>query len=122
MALHDYFWGGVPFGPAVQDSVSMPDPGELLQGERHVPYSTFNVIDLGGTTTPRYRAAILLLPQYAGRFMASLGQTSALVIDGTTYETAVLLGLTGHTMTPRREFHMFQAEWALLSDGDPGPV
>lgn len=111
-----YSFAGIPFGPRVSDSVPMITPGELQQTERHVPYSNYNIVHLGGVTSRRYAAQIRLIPANVAAFEALLGSSHPIVVCDINYPAATLLKLGNHTMTPLGEYHFYDAEWTLVDN------
>lgn len=113
-----YSFGAIPFGPRVSDSVPMVSPGEMQQGIRHVPYSNYNILDLGGVTDRRYAAQIRVAPANVAAMETAYtnGASLPLIVNGVTYPAATMTKLTGHTMTPLGQWHFYDAEWSLVDN------
>jgi len=108
-----YSFMTIPFGPRAEDLIPRPDPPETVYGIRHVPYSDTNILDIGGKGPRRFKTDIRLLPENVAAFENTLLETGPLVLNEVTWTTATLVSLTGHTMTPRGEYHFFSAEWIV---------
>jgi hypothetical protein len=113
-----YQFSGVPFSPRAGDLIPQLEQGALQFSARHVPYSSFNVIDLGGLAERRFKAQIRLTPANAPVFVGLLGTTGEIVINGTSFLGGTLVSLSNHTVTPRLEWHFYDAEWVVSDHVD----
>jgi hypothetical protein len=108
-----YFFGATPFHPAVAEAQPMVTAPGLASSVRHVPYSNLNILDLGGKTERRYAVKIQVEPEDVATIEAALGTTDTLTVAGVVWPSATLIKLDGHTMTPRGEYHHYDAEWVV---------
>lgn len=111
-----YQFGSLPFLPRQSDNVPAVDPGDLIFGERHVPYSDINIIDIGGRAPRRYKCTIRVNPDQVTAWEASQGVTASLWVMDQEYTSATLVKLTNHQRTPLNVepvYHFYDAEWAI---------
>jgi hypothetical protein len=108
-----YAFGALTFHPAAVEAQPMVGAPGLASSVRHVPYSDLQILDLGGRTERRYAAKIRVVPGDVETIEAMLGATFSLTVAGVLWPSATLIKLDGHTMTPRGEFHQYDAEWIV---------
>lgn len=114
VSLDRYTFGGVKFGPRAEEAIPRVNPPETFVSERHVPYSNFSIVDLGGKAGVRHVAAsVRLTPALMGPFEALLLVTDTLVWDLVEYPGATLVKLENKRITPRREYYWVDAEWLV---------
>lgn len=110
-----YEFAGFAFRPRASDGQPMVSASGLLSSERHVPYSNFTVLDLGGRTPRRFATSIRLDPDQVIAFEGLIGTTGPLTVAGIEWSSATLLAMDNHTMTPGGEYHFYDASWILGS-------
>lgn len=119
-----YEFVGVKFGPRITDLVPQVDPPEVVSGERHVPYSSITVLDIGGRGPRRFKASIRVAAVDRVAFEELIGTTGTLYVANIPWPQATLMKLGSHTMTPRGrtteagflldgESHFYEAEWTI---------
>lgn len=111
-----YQFGALAFTPKQSDFVSGVEPGEMQYGERHVPYSNINIIDLGGKTSRRWKATIRVAPTDVVAWESAQGQTAELWVMGTQWHSATLVKMGNHQRTPLEAgpiWHFYDAEWVM---------
>lgn len=113
--MAEYSFDGLAFGPIASGLVPRISPGDLQYTERHVPYSQLNVVDEGGSLASRYTTQIRILGANVAAWEAKRGASGPLVVDGAAPIDALLVRLGNHQMSPRREYHLYDAEWVIGS-------
>lgn len=111
--MAEYSFDGILFGPKVDGLLPQPNAPESVVTERHIPYSDATVIEFGGKGPRRYTINIRLLPENVTAFEDRLQQEGVLVLNGESWGTATLMSLTNHTMSPREEYHFYDATWII---------
>jgi hypothetical protein len=108
-----YAFGATAFHPAVSDAQPLVTAPALANSVRHVPYSGLNILDLGGRLERRYASKIQVAPGDVAAIELALGTTDTLTVAGVEWPSATLVKLDGHAMTPRGEYHQYNAEWVV---------
>lgn len=111
-----YQFKSLVFGPRISGEVPSVDPAELVSGERHVPYSNLNIIDLGGRGPRRFKCTIRIPPEDFSAWDNALGSAGDLYVAGTLWTPATLMKLGGHVRTPLDAapvWHFMEAEWVI---------
>lgn len=114
--MPSYGFGRVSFGPMISDWVPQVDPGELFSSERHVPYSDYNVIDVGGRGPKKWKARVRIRPDDVQWIEPLLGKTAALTVNGVTYAKALMTALSNHQVSPLGEWHAYDAEFTIVQE------
>jgi hypothetical protein len=111
-----YQFGSLVFGVRQSAEVPAVDPGELIYGERHIPYSNFTVLDIGGRGPRRFKCTIRIPASDQFSWDDALGTTTDLYVAGQLWSPATLVKMGSHTRTPLEAspvYHFFEAEWAI---------
>jgi hypothetical protein len=109
-----YEFDGQPFALRIQaETVPQVEAPESVVSERHVVYSDLTVLDVGGSGPRRFRCTVRLAPSEVVAFEGKRLRTGPLTVAGVTWASATLLRLTNHQMTPKGEYHFYDAEWVL---------
>jgi hypothetical protein len=110
---YTYAFGATAFHPVAAEFQPLVTAPGLASSVRHVPYSALNVLDLGGKTERRFATKIRVAPGDVAAIELALGATDALTVAGVAWPSATLVKLDGHAMTPRGEWHLYDAEWVV---------
>ncbi len=110
-----YVFGAIDFHPKAADQQPLVGPGESFTSLRHIPYSNYNVLDLGGIGPSLYGPIqVSVAPADATAFVALLQTRAALRINGVDMGQATLIDLKEQTTDPRGiAGRWFSAAWAL---------
>lgn len=110
-----YVFGAVDFHPRAADQQPLVSPGESFTSLRHIPYSNYNVLDMGGLGPSLYGPIqVEVAVADAAAFVALLQTRAALRINGVDMGQATLTALTDQTTDPRGQAgRWYQASWIL---------
>jgi hypothetical protein len=108
-----YEFGGVEFKPRAAEQLPLVSPGESFTSLRHVPYSNYNVLDLGGVGPDTYASEVRIANSAVGSFVALLQQRATLYVAGVNKGQATLIKLSGKTADPHLTYTWITAEWVL---------
>lgn len=111
--MAEYSFDGIPFGPRSEGLQPQVQPGPSIYTERHIPYSTATVLEMAGTGPRKYAAPIRLPPEDVVAFEERIQAEGVLVVNGVNWGTATLVSLANHVITPRDEWHFYDAEWII---------
>lgn len=108
-----YEFGAIEFAPLIPDGMIPIPSGEVNYGLRHIPFSSTDILDLGGRSSRSYSARIRCTISNYVAIENQVGDTTTLILGGIEYDNATLVKLNNVAQTPRGEYVLADAMWIL---------
>lgn len=108
-----YEFGGVEFKPRYAELQPMLTTGESHTAQRHIPYSNYDVLDLGGVSPSRYGPIeVRIDPSDLATLQSYLQTIKPLFLAGVEY-TGILVGFSNVALSTHGEFYWATLEWVV---------
>lgn len=112
-----YVFGDIDFHPRADNAQPVLQPGEGLFSIRHIPFSTADILDLGGVSSAQHYGPIEVRIDAADvaafEALYAAQASAAIKINNVDYSRGTLVQLTNKTITPHGDTVWYQAHWVI---------